>query len=287
MAFSNSSILAVVELICYAVLIPFSLYVGFRHGKKAILGYLYLNILCTLRVVADIIQLASGTNPNAKPSLAATIVSSVGLSPLLLGLAGFLHEIHIYVVMATASSRTSFKKANRWMWFAQFQIHGTCVVGVILVIIGTVELYSASSTSQLHTDDSLRSAGAVILVVLWGLLLNYAIYLLRRCRQLEGQLVRGLSDYIYWTQIAAVFIGVKMVYVVVYTFDHNDASLSPVTGSFAIKVIFTFLTSFLAALSFTIGGWRSLHIAVAAPKFAVVDRYDAPHEVRTVQMNRK
>lgn len=69
----------------YAALLLVVLYLFVRHGREGLLGWLYLAIFCILRIIGG----GMGIN---KPSTSASIISSVGLSPLLLATSGILHE---------------------------------------------------------------------------------------------------------------------------------------------------------------------------------------------------
>ncbi len=73
----------------YAVVTLPTLFVTFKHGVRglAVIGWVYLFLFCTLKMVGSGLQLGSGPNDSG-----ASIVSSVGLSPLLLAAGGVLHE---------------------------------------------------------------------------------------------------------------------------------------------------------------------------------------------------
>lgn len=72
------------ELAIYAVLSIPTIYILIKHGRTGLLGWLYLFAFCTLRIVGGAMDLSGNT--------AAGIISSVGLSPLLLATSGILHE---------------------------------------------------------------------------------------------------------------------------------------------------------------------------------------------------
>lgn len=80
--------LYIAQLIIFVILLQPAIYCLFKHGRHGLLGWLYLQLFCLVRVVgaAMIIHEKSSTG------LAATIVGSFGLSPLLLSAAGILHE---------------------------------------------------------------------------------------------------------------------------------------------------------------------------------------------------
>jgi hypothetical protein len=69
----------------YAVLSIPVLYLLVRHGRYGLLGWLFLFFFCTLRIIGGALAINDTSG-------AANIISSVGLSPLLLATAGILHE---------------------------------------------------------------------------------------------------------------------------------------------------------------------------------------------------
>lgn len=76
--------IATAQVVLYALLGPPALYVLVKHGRPGILGWLYLFVFCTLRVIGGAMSIAG--------SEAAGIVSNIGLSPLLLAVTGIVHE---------------------------------------------------------------------------------------------------------------------------------------------------------------------------------------------------
>jgi len=78
---------SIFEIAVFVVLIQPATYILFKHGRKGILGWYYIQVLCLVRVVGNILILKYGTQ-----SMAGTIITSIGLAPLLLGSAGILHE---------------------------------------------------------------------------------------------------------------------------------------------------------------------------------------------------
>lgn len=265
MTLSNTTVLAIVELAIYLLLVPQTIYLAYRHGRHAILGYLYLNLVCVVRIVADILQIAqqNSTTSSGSPSIASIVLSSLGISPLLLAIAGFLHEIHHQLLTNTASFSFSNQRSTiRWMWFAQVQWHAVCAAGIVLIIVGSVNLFSHAKTQtqeDVRHDDTLRSAGAVILAVLWLTLVSYCLWLNVQARKKVAR--RSVRNLAACTLVAAAFVGVKVLYAVVYTFDHEDLDLNPVTGSFAVKVVFGVGVMVAAVVMMVVGGWMSLGFA--------------------------
>lgn len=182
MHLSNTSILSSVELALYALLVPLALYIAYRHGRHGLLGYFYLNISIAVRIAAAICQLIDNNN-TATPSIATAILSSIGLSPLLLAVSGILHELHHYLLLQASSTNADNEKKSRWPLFIQIQIHTICTVGMTLLIIGSVHLAEAQSSSDANAAYKLRSAGAVLWFVTWLGLMQYIAWLFFRHRR--------------------------------------------------------------------------------------------------------
>lgn len=79
---------AAAVLAIYLTLLWPVLYILIKHGfrRLAWMGWLYLLIFCSLRIIGSALQLS---NPQ---STTAAILSSVGLSPLTIAAGGVLHE---------------------------------------------------------------------------------------------------------------------------------------------------------------------------------------------------
>lgn len=265
MHLSNTSILSSVELALYALLIPPALFIAYRHGRHGILGYFYLNVSIAVRIAAAICQLIDKKNNNTvtTASRATIILSSIGLSPLLLAASGILHELHHYLLLVSAT--TSPSKMSCWPLFIQIQIHTLCTVGMILLILGSVHLAEAKSSSEADAAYKLRSAGAVLWFVTWLGLMQYIAWLFfrfHRVQQQEKKNYRSTTVLRNWTLVALLFGGAKVVYAAVYTLDHADTAINPVTGSFAIKVVLVVGVQFFAVVAMVVGGWLSRGIVV-------------------------
>jgi prolipoprotein diacylglyceryltransferase len=82
--------LALATILIYFILLQPELYVWCKHGKHGFIGWFYLQSFCAVRVVGNILQEVEENNHSS--SSAALIVSSMGLSPLIIAAAGILHE---------------------------------------------------------------------------------------------------------------------------------------------------------------------------------------------------
>jgi hypothetical protein len=77
-------------LVVYIALLNPILYCLWKHGKPGLLGWICLQSYCCVRIVAAILDIHNiAVHSTSSTSL---ILSNLGLSPLLLGAVGALHE---------------------------------------------------------------------------------------------------------------------------------------------------------------------------------------------------
>lgn len=87
---SSTSAIADAQLAVFAVLALPATYNLIKHGARGFLGWFYVCLFCAVRIVGsamEINDLKKGTL-----SVATEVISSLGLSPLMLSAAGVLHE---------------------------------------------------------------------------------------------------------------------------------------------------------------------------------------------------
>ena len=265
MTLSSASKLYIVELVTYAILGPLTIYLLYRHGKHGLLGYFYLSTYCVLRIVTDIINLLpSNRDPTpGNVTLGPAVLSAVGLSPLLLGLSGFLHEAHVYLLHATAQSYHQEKRTKRWLWFIQLQVHTVCWAGMALIIAGSVKLAGSSNaltTSERNSALTLRKVGMVLLLLLLASLAVYAVFLTTLSRR-AASVPRGFTPLLGGLLTSIPFLAIRDVFAAVSVFDPNNNNLNSVTGALWVKVIFIVLAPMIAVLLWCLGGWMSRNIA--------------------------
>lgn len=85
--------LALAQLVIYIILILPLFPILIRHGKVGILGWFYCTAFCTLRLVGNGMQVSASKHGTTNST--ALIISSIGLSPLLLATSGILHEAYV------------------------------------------------------------------------------------------------------------------------------------------------------------------------------------------------
>lgn len=244
MAFSNTTDLAIAELVIYILLIPPTFWLLLKHGRRGLLAYVYFVAFEILRIVAAGILIADRNQPN--PSTTGAIINSVGLSPLLLTYAGFLHEL-----------RSSYGTSNRPAWIAhlgEVVVHISAVSGIALAATGGAKLADRNATpSDINSAHTLQEVGAIILLLTWLALAFFCVLLLRK---LGSDRVLGVLML-----LAGAFIGARAIYTVVYAFDHSR-SINVFTGTFVIKLVLVFLVQLLAVLTLLVVGFMTRHINV-------------------------
>jgi prolipoprotein diacylglyceryltransferase len=85
--------LDILQLVLYIPLLLLSQYCLIRHGKQGLLGWLYVSAFCIIRLIAAGLKIHSDTT--GTQSSGAVIVDNIGLSPVILGALGLLHEAYV------------------------------------------------------------------------------------------------------------------------------------------------------------------------------------------------
>nr|POF04849.1 hypothetical protein CFP56_75880 [Quercus suber] len=155
-------ILALVELIYFTpTIIPVCL-VLWKHRQINIHGWFFLFIFVILQITGS--GMAVGSNGR---SVTAIIIVEVGLSPLLLGLAGVIKECADMVAIA-ADRRVRRQRSVILLLYHFF-------------VAGAVALYAVGAAKQPSTSESrlLAKVGIILLAISWVFLLAGLAYLHR------------------------------------------------------------------------------------------------------------
>lgn len=104
---------------------------------------------------------------------------------------------------------------------------------------------AADKISRYH---ELQEAGAVLMLLSWTVLVVLTARLFSKTRSIKSVLYQHIC-----LLIALLPIGVRVLYGVVYTFNHSP-SVNHVTSSFALLLILVFLMLLLGSLVLVAGG---------------------------------
>ncbi|KPM36553.1 hypothetical protein AK830_g10012 [Neonectria ditissima] len=225
------------KLAIYAILCLPAVYILIKHGGPGFLGWLYVTVFFTLRIVGGALSLSG--------SPSAGLISSIGLSPLLLAAAGILHEARVY----------RFPQLDRkWEWIRVALYHLVVTGGLALVAAGASHLQDSDPAPS---DATLAKAGLGILVLAWTILAGWACLSLRSSsvvvdagvRRRPTDPERAGTMLLYSVLFSVVFIGIRLIYTLV-AMTSGSGSLNPGSASLAVQVCLTMLPELLAALAF-------------------------------------
>ncbi|KAF3402690.1 hypothetical protein DPV78_004795 [Talaromyces pinophilus] len=154
------------ELVIYGSLTIPTIYCLVRHGKQGLLGWLYIVIYCTIRLIAAGLKYKS--DQDHEVSTGALVVDNIGLSPLLLGAAGILHEARY--------SRHAIKN-SKIEWLCVLQYHVLVSAGLALIAVSVSDLVKPDSS---NSGTGLLKGGFAILFVSWVILAIATLFSMKR-----------------------------------------------------------------------------------------------------------
>ncbi|KAI5460393.1 hypothetical protein BGZ63DRAFT_246888 [Mariannaea sp. PMI_226] len=232
--------LSTAELAIYAMLTIPAIFILFKHGKPGLLGWFYLQAFFMLRIVGGALALSGSSS--------ASIVSNIGLSPLILAAAGILHEARIYRC-PTMNGKVE--------WIKVILYHFLVTSGVALLAAGASGLQGSSPSSS---DENLVKVGIAILTVAWVVLSGWAIISLRSSGCVRSTSAQRLGTLLlYSVLLCIIFIGIRVIYSLV-ALTSNNPKINPSTGSLAIRVVLGFLPELVSALIFLAFGFYTRNI---------------------------
>lgn len=88
---SAAESLELANIAFYALAVLPAIYCFVKHGKHGIVGWLYVILMCGLRLAGNGMSYHA-LSTTGKPNTAASIIVGIGLSPLLFAALGLLHE---------------------------------------------------------------------------------------------------------------------------------------------------------------------------------------------------
>ncbi|UNI22778.1 hypothetical protein JDV02_008634 [Purpureocillium takamizusanense] len=233
--------LLIAQLALYAPLALPTLYLLYSHGRHGLLAWLYLLAFCILRVTGAAMGLNDPHNAGSQ------IISSIGLSPLLLSIDGVLHEARVYCL--------SPSKRTEWSFMAL--IHILVATGVAMVGVGAGGLLGNTPKAS---DLSNVKVGMVLLEATWGVLVLWALWTLWSARgggrktggsrhggAPVGLAMREGSLLLTGTLIALFLVEISVIYMLIAEFTQR-ADLNIATGSLGVRVVLGFLPELLTAI---------------------------------------
>ncbi|KAE8151575.1 hypothetical protein BDV25DRAFT_171347 [Aspergillus avenaceus] len=224
------------ELAVYLILAPITLYVLWTHRWIGWLPWNNLVIFCVLRIVGGALGIKDST------SIAANIISGIGISPLLLAIDGLLHESRYY------------RNPEHNVLLGRLVIiiiSGVMGAGLGLSISASLKIYQGHGQEK---DMNHWKTGTALIVVVWVMEVLYALFsLLPTERRKAAPGYRDGTTLLYGALVALVFGGVRVIYNLISVCT-QDKRLSSVYGTMAVRVVLVFLPEALAAISMIVAG---------------------------------
>lgn len=232
--------LALAELIYF---IPSSIpvtYCLWKHRRTGLAGWTLLLAFVLLQLIGSGLTVSAGQH--GKPSSTAIIITSVGLSPLMLGLAGVVHE------WTKVAGMFSTKGAKKYAMAA--------ILGYHVLVVGAIAIYAIGASDAFQQPpksggEGMFKAGIVLLLMLFLALCGVFGYFALKFGT-------KASRPLFWSiTLSLLLLALRILYQVAATFSTNPA-LSPVDGDIAYKVVFQFLPGALILLAMVTGGVMSI-----------------------------
>ncbi|KAL2830984.1 hypothetical protein BJY01DRAFT_260682 [Aspergillus pseudoustus] len=239
----------IADLIVYLLFLPLANYIFITHRWTGFLPWYFMIIFCTARIIGG----ALGAHDSS--GLAANIIQSVAITPLILGVDGLTHEARVYrypgqhlVLNWTVVTITST----------------TMIVAIALSIDGSIDIFQHEGlgTSQ---DHAFWKAGTALTVVVWAFQVLWAVYSIIPSRSEKqgvdtgGAGYQGSTAMLQGSLVALIFIGIRVIYgLVAVATGRRD--LSPVYGKTVVRVVLMFLPEALATAVMLIVGFKTRHL---------------------------
>ncbi|KIW85133.1 hypothetical protein Z517_00522 [Fonsecaea pedrosoi CBS 271.37] len=255
---SDTVALDATEIGVYILLMPLIIFLGIRHGAKHSLGFVYLCLFSILRIVADALGIANRNSTNENTIITTQAINSAGLSPLLLILGALAHEAHHYQIRATLPHREA-QNVLRQLRSLQGGFHALSAGGMGLIVYAAEKSASKDSNHDSGTWTALRKLGVVLMLLAAIAEVIYAVCVWMAVRRTKVVRPVNLLSLAGFTFVGGLFVGVRAVYSVIYTFDTNP-DLSPVTGKFVVKLIFIVGVQFSAVACLICGAWLTRNV---------------------------
>ncbi|KAH8894487.1 hypothetical protein GQ53DRAFT_683131, partial [Thozetella sp. PMI_491] len=229
---------SIAELAIYSPLLVFALFVCRRHGFRRSSGWIFIVILCIIRILGSTLYLIASSSPSPGLYQAVFTLDSMGISPLLFATLGLLSRL-ITWVRNDGGSTISPK------FFRVAQLFLT--VGFILSIVGGV---STKST----TDPSSLSQVAIILYLV---AFAFSIFFTAAAwRGLSSSMSVPNGERILANVVAAALplLFLRVLFSALAVFLHNSV-FSIVHGLVGVYVGMAVVEEAIVLVMYTAAGW--------------------------------
>lgn len=233
------------DLAVYAPLVLPVLFLTYKHGLPGITGWLYLYVFCILRIVGPALQIKDNTDHTL--STTPALISSIGLSPLLLAIVGILHEARRYRKPEFDSS---------WEWVVVLVVHIVVGGGIALLASGSDGFSGASASSALIR----LKIGVAILEISWVGIFAFALFSLGASQSNRNAPAhRSATKLLHGILLVLPFIGIRVTYTLVEICTNIERLTK---GSLGLRIGLGFIPEVFVALGLAGVGFSTRKIAL-------------------------
>jgi hypothetical protein len=208
MTLSNLNDLSIVELIGYTPACLCSTFLCIRHGFGINKGWIFLLMFSLIRIAGASLELATIRSPTSIPLLtSATLLSSIGLSPLLLTILGLLHR-------ACKSINKEHRTIIQPIHIKLLRL--PIILALVLVIIGSDNSANYLTHHGTYPIQHITKIGIIILIAVFAVVvLITGIFLFHNSHAEPGE-----QKLIYAIAASIPCILIRLIYVALVTFSH-------------------------------------------------------------------
>jgi len=240
---SEAKDLAIASIVIYLLIAPASLYAMFMHVKQDranLGGWIYFQLFIGLQVVGN------GIVANNETNIVGIILTTIGLSPLVMGTNGIIHEI---------TRHTELAKNPIFSWISGMLFHVGAIVGAVLLAYGSTKLYDTNeSASDISQGEKLAKVGVILFVILIIWLGVACVMMIRVFHELNS--LRKL----YMALICTIpFFGLRIVFSLLSVFDTSTTEFSPIGGKISVRVVMEVVPMMLILILLVFGGIVTRH----------------------------
>lgn len=243
MGLSNRDGLAIAEIVIYSPLVVLSFALCVRHSFRVFVGWLFLFLFCSIRIVGPALQLASINNPKTIPFHTTPIeLFAIGQVLLLYTTLGLLSRV--------ANGVNKIRDTGVKGLYIQL-LRVPLIAGIILVIIGTVASASTWISTGSYPIDRLTKIGTIIIVAGFAVIVLVALAFVARRADAER------ADALLLDAIIASLplILIRLIYSLMIAFV-DDAAFNPLDGNAAAQGLLAVAGEAIAVILYIIAGFR-------------------------------
>ncbi|MCJ1228110.1 hypothetical protein MMC12_004771 [Toensbergia leucococca] len=223
--------ISIAELAFYVPAFVATVILLLRHGNTSRMGWIFLMIFMILRFTGAGMEISSADG-NTSITTASLIVSSIGISPLLLSTQAILKN-------ASESSRSFL--LSSWVFLA---LHINTILALGLTIAGAEDLTSAN-TDNTGNGRTLTRVGVLIFLAVLTVVTFLTILSFRTSIP---------SRLLYAIALSLPVLFVRIIYSICVYFS-SSATFSFTGGNAIVELCMAILMEFIVVIIYIVGGY--------------------------------